>query len=231
MKVAIIVFGQIRHLHISVKSWDFMNYWDCDFYISGWEKTTQTGNKSNVFFESEIIDSNYIKQYLKNSTVELFEEDYTSRKYNLCDSNSKKMMFHIKNAYSQIEKSGEKYDFIFLIRSDEFFSFLKDYHDFFKFNKDDTIYALNEIEFFNGKPWVNDLYFWGRFNVMSKFINSIDYNSNVGTHEYFGKLFVDLDIKIKNEHLLDVVLVRPNSLSLENDELNFENILKNTLAW
>lgn len=231
MKVAILLYGQMRNLNISIKSWDFMNHWDCDFYVSSWTKTTQYDKNLTAITQHEIIDYDYIKKYLKNSVIDLLDETEINEKYKLNNINAKKMMFHIKNAYDKMIMTKKKYDFIFLIRSDLYFRFHISLQDFFKFKEENTIYCLNELEFFYGNPWANDLYFWGNFDTISKFINSIDFNTNLGPHNYFGRLFIDLNIKIKNEQFLDVVIIRPNSLTLKDNEINFENILKNTLSW
>jgi hypothetical protein len=219
MKTAIIVYGQTRFLEISVKSWDFINKWDCKFYVSTWIN-------SQISTYHEIISEEKIKKYLKNSVVNIFDENKINIDYTLNDINHKKMKFHIKNSLKMIKESNEKYDFLFLMRSDHFFRFNENIKNIFKYNGKNILYCLGELKTFNGIPWINDMIFWGEFDTVSKFIESIEINNDIGQHIYFAKLVNELNFEIKNLEILDVAIVRYNSLSLPENEINFEKIIE-----
>lgn len=193
MKAAVLVFGMLRQFSVTVKTWNFDKYLDCDYYISTWDKSLQKidnhGEEVASNYRAFDVTEDYIKSVIPNITCSILEE---KKIFPLNCSTQAKMFFHWKNVFNLMAESQKNYDLILLVRPDiriEIRSLGASLHNpldtpilNWKYDKD-TLYCDDLMKIRKTDPAVfpdeefhylsNDLLFCGSLEVMSKFINSI----------------------------------------------------------
>lgn len=233
MKVAIILYGQTRNLHISVKSWIFHQVWDCDYYVSTWSITKQFSDRMPGIQYIKKIDEEYIKKCIHNSNIQIYDEESEIRNVDYLNTNANKSLFHIKKAFNAIKNSNVKYDFIILTRSDQYFTFGKDSkHDISQYKYTKTIFGMGKMFKQNGENHINDIFFIGPYQIMEYLIENLDYRPNNGLHTYFANKFIELGIDFHPDILgISNVTVRPNALELKDYEINFDSLNEKSIRW
>lgn len=234
MKVAIILYGQTRNLHISTKSWVFDKMWDCHYFISTWSVTKQFSDRMKGLQFIKNIDEEYIKNCLPNSTIQILDEEKIVIDNNNLNTNANKSLFHIKNAFEMVKNSLENYDFVLLTRSDQYFTFGDDLQkfDLSQYKNCETIFGTSPIIINNGENHINDIFFFGSFGIMELLIKNLNYEENNGLHKYFADKFINLNIKVEPNSLgLSNVTVRPNALELKEFEINFDTLNQKSIKW
>ena len=203
MKIAILIVGEYREFKISINSWNFLNNDNADYWISTWEVS-----KQNDFIEtvSEKDFTNYLPN-IKNIGI------HPKEKIHISDGNidtSQAFRFNWMYCYEtlleKMESQNLKYDAMMIIRPDLWLEnqtedFLTD--SFITQLKDNTIYHIGPKH----KEWINDLMFYGKFDVMWDFLSKVQYKPI--EHNNLGK------IKYENynteEHKGTAVIVRPSA--------------------
>jgi hypothetical protein len=233
MKVAVIIYGQLRELDISIKSWDFIKILDCDFYFSNWSKTyVQSGNLG--IKDIRYIDKQDILKNIPNAKINIINEDdyFPYEIYKDADYKSARVVFHMKNALRMIKESGIKYDYIMLTRSDMFLKFNFPISDLYKMNDKDKIYGITDIHI-NDKNqlFMFDCFFFGDYGVMSRMIRNIPYNLD-GMHTGLAEHIQQCGLKVVGlGGSLDCIPIRPNCRNLKDEELTPKNISQKSIEW
>jgi len=182
MKIAILIVGEYREFKISINSWNFLNNDNADYWISTWEVS-----KQNDFIEtvSEKDFTNYLPN-IKNIGI------HPKEKIHISDGNidtSQAFRFNWMYCYEtlleKMESQNLKYDAMMIIRPDLWLEnqtedFLTD--SFITQLKDNTIYHIGPKH----KEWINDLMFYGKFDVMWDFLSKVQYKPI--EHNNLGKI-------------------------------------------
>ena len=227
-RIAVIVYGQYREFEIAQTSWEFLKNLNCDFYFSTWSKSYSGGNEKNV----RVIDikEENIKKYFPNTKINILEEKNISYDHHL---NSKKMIFHWKNGLKMITDSGIKYEQIILNRFDIFYELkTNDITKFYNLKEKNTIYNNRFGLFLNERNTytIDDQFFIGEYETMSKFINELNYDFEVNVHDYLASAIIELNLKlISLEDMIDMCVVRSNVREL--DKINLETINEKFKTW
>lgn len=233
MKVAVLIYGQLRELPIGVQSWKFKDELDCDYYFSVWDKVKMKSENLNVTVEYEITE-NDILNYVPSAKIEIHDESVVfEQQTEHYPPKSHKAAYHIKNAFKMLEESGEKYDFIMLTRSDMFLHYLFSWKDFLSFNNENTIYAVRDMynNSKNDKLLVYDTFFYGNFDVMSNLIKNIPINL-MGMHEELAEIIINCGYNVIGlMGKFSCITIRPNCRELKGDDLNHLNVAKKMVEW
>ena len=121
MNVAVLVFGEYREFDIAVKSWKFLNEFNCDVYFSTWDESIQVKDDLNVnIFEQVTVER--IKNHIPSATVSIKNQNDVAH----LNGNTQKMFFHWKESFRLMIESGKQYDSIMLLRPDLYFDL--DFH-------------------------------------------------------------------------------------------------------
>jgi hypothetical protein len=215
-KTLLIFFGELRtfehiipHLKkldtvdVMVSTWMESNYADTTFQID----ETKIRSIYNDVKYINIIDSNKI-------------ENFESK------SNSWKMFYHWKTSINNLENI-EEYDTVIFHRCD----LISNWHSILEVEIEDDVIYLHQDDYpenhQHSQPdayWVSDYYFFGKLNVMKKFINRILVNDGPTSHFDMWKTIIENNIKINN-FILKASLVRNHNItSIQNKLLNVEDL-------
>lgn len=212
MKIAILIVGEYREFKISINSWNFLNNDNADYWISTWEVS-----KQNDFIEtvSEKDFTNYLPN-IKNIGIHPKEKIYISNG-NIDTSQAFRFnwMYCYETLLEKMESQNLKYDAMMIIRPDLWLEyqtedFLTD--SFITQLKDNTIYHIGPKH----KEWINDLMFYGKFDVMWDFLSKVQYKPI--EHNNLGKI-IDENYNTE-EHKGTAVIVRPTARKLKKENYN-----------
>jgi hypothetical protein len=230
MKIAVIVYGMYREFDIAVKSWDFLNRFDCDVYFSTWSKSLQKNKKLGIII-NEDVNEERILRHIPNAKISIIDDNFDDL------LRSEKMIFHWKRALDMLLKSSIKYDYIILSRSDNYIHFNIDENFIKNTIQSDKIYGLAEMEIINDyEVSIQDIFFMGKFEEIKKIIESIP--SNLCHEEFDGSIHYHLAKHILLNKLtvevlpnVEVVVVRGNARELTPNEINIDNLAKKHNEW
>jgi hypothetical protein len=232
MKTAIFVYGQYRDFDVVVKSWNFLNNLDCDVYFSTWDKSHQENPALNYYIEKDVTEDMILK-YVPNAKISILNEKNHYGNKLLQTSNPEKMIFHFKKCLEMSKESNIKYDFIMLTRTDNFIKCNFPSENFYLMNKKDRIYGTNSVELCGPKKFfVMDIFFWGDYDVMSNFINTLkdntkDIHNGLAEHIFESNLFVE-----STSDKIFIASVRGNIKELnEEEQLIQELVFLKTIDW
>lgn len=237
MKVAILVFGQYGEFDTAVNFWDFKDRTDCDFYFSTWNRTSKFHEEYNSDFNRE-VSIPMITNYIPNAVVHLGDETYYNQaRYGIKDYDigptQEKIIYHWKTCLNAVKMSGKQYDHILLIRPDMIYKFKFPFDDFFNFNENNKIYN-HTWGIVNGEkgPYVNDTFFFGNFETMSRMIELFDdISTEKGNHWDTASHILSLGITVQHIDGIDAFLLRPNVRLLKDEEKTLENCIKSFDEW
>jgi hypothetical protein len=205
-KTLLIFFGELRtfeHIIPHLKNLDKV-----DVMLSTWMVSNYDNNKFQV--DENLIQSIYANIKYCNII------DYTQiENFELKDS-CWKLFYHWKNCINNIKDSDE-YDTIIFHRCD----LLSNWHSILDIEvKDDTLYVHTD-NYPVGYPvsnknsyWINDYYFFGKFNIVKKFVNLLTDNKT----EHF-----------ETSHFKIWETVSENHIKIENLVLN-GSIIRNDIT-
>lgn len=130
MDTAVLIFGMLREFDSKFPTWNLDEHFNCDYYISTWDKSRQKYN----FLEADVpenvkefsVSEELIKKVLPNCVCDIKKEDEIFVDDTELDSNhptarsirQAKMFYHWKNLYRMLEESNKKYDLVILLRPD-----------------------------------------------------------------------------------------------------------------
>lgn len=227
MNVAVLVFGEYREFDIAVKSWKFLNEFNCDVYFSTWDESIQVKDDLNVnIFEQVTVER--IKNHIPNATVSIKNQNDVAH----LNGNTQKMFFHWKESFRLMIESGKQYDSIMLLRPDLYFD-LDSHKIFSEFNEPNTLYCnklINASGYVPPKPFLlTDTFYYGNYNEMYKFIDNLDVvSSEVNPHKQLYKLTINLDLKTKIVDF-EIFIMRPTLRGI--DSMSIELVIKKFYEW
>lgn len=203
-KTLLIFFGELRtfehvipHLH---------NLDSVDIILSTWSES----NYEDTFIS---VDDNLIKKVLPNikqyHIINPKEIPNLDEKYN-----SWKLYWHCKNAINNINNPTD-YENVIFHRPD----FVSNWDSILNLDiEEDTIYFHHaphpHPHFAKHNPsafWIGDYYFFGKFDFVKKFVNSLNKDNYQEPHIGIWESVNENNIKIKN-HVLKGFLARNSSL-------------------
>ena len=260
MKVAVLVYGAYREFDIAVKSWRFLNEFDCDVYMStsnvsklvDMKKISDSFSFENIkivksddnYFEKDVnivemdVTEEMITKYIPNAKITITNEsdiEFDFKRKDYWVHNSNKMIFHWKKCLSMLLESNIKYDSIILTRADNYYS---EYYDFKEFNglkKENTIYGLNYIHITgHDNYFLVDRFFYGNYKEMVKFIDSLpnQYDFNEQIHSILPKYILSLNYYVERiDNGFNTEVVRPNVRLLDENKINIDTIRECLWKW
>lgn len=224
LRTAVLVYGEYREFDIASKSWKFNNYPDYDIYISTWDKSIISNEKYCVDKIVENISEEKILKIFPNAVISIQPDTLSYL------NNSEKAIFHWKTALKLIKDSNKKYDILFLTRTDNYI-FEPIPMILFEHN---VIYGLEEVEYINDVPFIQDIFFMGYFTTMYNMIDLIS-NRISSLHELPYE-FERLNIKVKkiyqeNGDILHMNTIRPNVRHLKFEDLTMSILHHTARIW
>jgi uncharacterized protein YifN (PemK superfamily) len=211
MKCAVLVFGQYRELDIAVKSWKFKDVYECDYYVSTWDRTYTKPNKYDITYDMEVIPE-MITNHLPNAVVSIKPEMNST-----CTGS--KMVSHWKECLNLMKNSLKTYDLVIMTRFDNFFNEI----DWNTINPD-LIYSFSctiKEQFKNGRPTtLHDMFFIGKPEYIESLINRVGLNTTNNIHQYMSNIVNELNLPIDVLIDLEIALVRPNCRLLHPNDHN-----------
>lgn len=164
MKVAVLIVGEYREFDIAVKSWNFLNNPNLDYYISSWDVSSQDieFEVKEHFFETRLPNIKYIKLH-SHKLRPIFD----GTKVDTVLAAQK----HWNHLYDKLKSTDIIYDYIFLLRPDIWISSPDDTfltQTYLQDINENTIYISGGIE---DGMLQNDLAFLGKFDVMMEFLD------------------------------------------------------------
>jgi hypothetical protein len=212
-----------REFDIAFKSWNFIKNLDSDVYFSTWNTSKQYNKRLGIQID-EIVDEERILFKLPHSRISILDDTNQL-------SNSEKMIFHWKNALAMLVDSNIDYDYIILTRPDSFLSFNYTKTDLENKCASNRIYGLEEIQQTGDSLFIQDIFFMGAFNCMSKLIRNIPEKIEVDIHHHIAKHILLNGLFVEKIDGLYAVTVRANARMLTEDELTLHNIFTKTSEW
>lgn len=221
MKIAILVYGMYREFDIAVKSWQFLNSTDNDVYFSTWDRSIQRNKRLDITVD-EAITQDRILKHIPTATINI-ESD------TLPLSNPQKMIYHWKQCLRMMKESGKKYDLVMLTRPDSF-KVIQDLNSIYKCNTPGVLYGLEEIEYTESGPFVQDVFFVGDIKTLTHLVETIPSDIQ-SIHNGLADHIVSLGYTVQKVEGVYVSTVRANSRSLPDSELTLSNIFAKTVEW
>jgi hypothetical protein len=199
-KTLLILFGELRTFEYVIPILKKLN--DVDIILSTW----LTSSRFNSLYH---VDEQMIKSVLPN-VKQIHITDHTKIPNIENRGNSWKMFWHWQYSINNLNESD--YDLVIVHRCD----FISNWHTILDLNiEDDTIYFHHGIKpHFKENPnafWINDYYFFGKFDIIKTFINSFTKDTYYIPHLPIWEVITENRIKIKN-HILHGFLLRDNDI-------------------
>ena len=215
MKVAVLVYGMTRELDIAIKTWNFANHPDFDFYFTTWAESYQINENLGIDIREEITEET-IKKHIPSAKVSILHESDFRFEGDIVYQNDK-LIFHQKRGLKMIEESGIKYDILMLTRSDNYKTMYFGPERFFEFNAKDRIYGQTAIYISNLETFfMQDYFFIGDFEVMSTIIKAYPDSLSSNIHNFLAHQILRLGYFVEEIKKFDVCLARPNLRGIEN---------------
>ena len=207
-KTLLIFFGELRTFEQVIPH--LKNLDKVDVMLSTW----MVSNYDNNEFQ---VDENLIRS-IYNDIKYCNIIDYTQIENFESKDNCWKIFYHWKTSINNIEDS-EKYDTIIFHRCD----LLSNWHSILDVEvKDDTLY-MHTDNYPEDYPisnknsyWINDYYFFGKFNIVKKFINFFNKENKTSSHFDMWEIISQNNIKFKN-FILKGALIRDNNIEAMKD--------------
>lgn len=205
-KTLLIFFGELRTFEYVIPHLEKLN--NVDVILSTWTES----KKNNIFFS---VDEILIKKILPNIKQFYLVDSKTIPNI---DSkwNSWKIYYHWKNAINNISDLNN-YENVIFHRCD----LISNWDSILDFNiENETIYLHHEnVPYFTKKYsdafWINDFYFFGKVNIVKKFVNLFDKDNYETPHLPIWEVVSKNEIKIKN-YVLKAFLVRDSDVEYIN---------------
>lgn len=231
MRTAIFLYGQYRHADTALPLWVGFNELDADYYVATWDYTKQVVNdtdyKTELFRHEREITPDDVYKFIPDATL-FIDDEY---KYNF-RNNHEKMSFLHKKCLEMCVESGKKYDIVLVMRIDSIYQCTREQIDTLSHVKKNTLYFSNGLSYvqdMNNKnqikpiPFINDLFFYGDFDTINKFITSLPYTLD-GTHNTYAKVAIMQKIHIRDAIGVTMAFLRPFHI----DILKFYNLRPNS---
>ena len=213
-KTLLIFFGEFRTFEYVIPLLKKLD--EVDIMISTW-------SESKWFDNTIQIDKNKVFEIIPNLKYCNIIDIKKVHEYNL-QNNALKMQYHWKTSINSIENSDE-YDNVILHRTD----LLSNWHTILDLDiEDDNLYLQygdylapywvgpNIPDIF----WVNDYYFFGKFDIVKKFVNLFTKKQFSNSHQDMWEVVKLNNFKIK-KYILNGVLIRDSDI--QNNEYKKNN--------
>jgi hypothetical protein len=195
-KKLLIFFGEYRMFDLIIPQ--LKDLYKVDIIFSTW-------NTSSTTSDSYLFNREKRPRFLPISDEHILNVIPNIKEYHIVDTKgldvkhpSWKMYWHWKNAINNIENPHE-YERVILHRCD----MISDWHTILDMElENDVIYLEgvvpnSRIDSYTG-VWINDYYFFGKFDIMKKFVNSFDKDDYKVPHFPIWDVIVDNNIKYKS---------------------------------
>jgi phenylpropionate dioxygenase-like ring-hydroxylating dioxygenase large terminal subunit len=206
-KNLLIFFGELRTFEYIIPKLKKLD--EVDVIVSTWMESKHNEDKIQV-------DENTIRQIypdVKHCNVIDFNQ---IENFDL-KNNSWKIYYHWKSVINNL--SADEYDNVIFHRCD----FFSNWDSILDLDiEDDTIYLHSEEyskPHYKDNPsifWVNDYYFFGKFNIVKKFINFFNKENKTSSHFDMWEVISQNNIKFKN-FILRGNLIKDNNIETMKD--------------
>ncbi len=218
-KTLLILFGELRTFEYVIPNLQRLD--EVDIVLSTWNVSSRY---NSLFY----VDESMITKILPNITQFHILDTEEIPNYNE-KGNPWKMAFHWKTAINNLENP-EQYDTVIVHRCD----LMSNWHSILDLDiQEDTLYFHHGTEphFHQNKNafWINDYYFFGKFNMVKNFINSFDKDNYDAPHYNIWEVINDKKIKI-SKYVLQGSLIRDHdivyAIEFVESELTVNNLSK-----
>lgn len=212
-KTLLIFFGELRTFEYVIPHLKKLN--EVDIVVSTWSESKRFESKFEVDESLLLKIIPNLKQYHIINPNQILDIDSKWRTW--------KMIWHWKNAINNINNS-EEYDNVIVHRTDlisnwETILDLEMENDTLYFHHGDNPYFFN-INVVNSF-WINDFYFFGKFNIIKKFINLFDKDNYSTPHLPLWEVVTENKLNIK-KFILRATLVRDSDIKYINEYNSYE---------
>jgi hypothetical protein len=223
MKTAIIVYGLYRQFDIAHKSWGFLDYLDCDVYVSTWNKSKEESTKLNINIDINVTEEHYTN-YFPDAVVDILNQEEHNPAENI-------ILTHWKNGLRLIRESNKQYDQILIIRADAYVESIA-YKWFPNYIEPNKVYSERGYITIKGKDdyFVNDFFFIGNYNDMSRMIDNASLEIR-NIHDGLSKILLSLEIYVYPCDGTIVAPLRPTCRSVSFEELKWDLINQLNNQW
>jgi hypothetical protein len=210
-KNLLIFFGEYRVFDLIIPQLKHLD--KVDVVFSTWDSSVMTSTNY------QILNDRYIPTSISNENILSVLPNINN--YHIVDNNkfefkhnTWKMYWHWKNAINNIENP-EQYENVILHRCD----MISEWHKLLDLEiENDVIYLeagdINKISYigdYNG-VWINDYCFYGKFDIMKKFVNSFDKDNYEVSHFPIWDVLVENNIKYKSVKMKNWILSKNPTL-------------------
>ena len=217
MKFAVIAYGPYREFDTAVKYWDFLNYLDCDVYVSTWSNSKQENSILNIKKEINVTEEMILK-YIPNAKIQITDESKIKWVKWVTD----KMIYHWKTGMKMVLDNDIKYDMVILMRLDTIY-----YFDENRMKGQFHINTIHGIGPLHEDGFINDTIFMGDPELMKDFIFQ---QRDVYNRDHYAIGEILKRYSYENLNILAGIL-RPNIVDLKEDDFIFEKIMVKFIEW
>lgn len=212
-KTLLIFFGELRTLEYVIPHLKKLD--EVDIVISTWSESKRFDSKFEVDESLLLKILPNLKQYHIIKPTQISDIDLKW--------NTWKMIWHWKNAINNI-KNLEEYDNVIVHRTD----FISNWETILDLEvENDTIYFHHGDESYDSKNpnafWINDYYFFGKFDIVKRFINLLDDTNYPAPHLPLWDVVTKNKLSIK-KFILNGFLVRDSDIENVNKQTLDKNI-------
>jgi hypothetical protein len=226
-KTLLIFFGEYRTFEYTIPQLENLD--KVDIILSTW-------NISRRFVDS-FVDYFYVDEYKIKHLLPNIKQYYVIDKNTIPNYEGKhttwKMYWHWKNVINNIDNP-EQYENVILHRCD----MISDWHKLLDLEiQKDIVYLqksnIDEISYIGNHSgiWINDYCFFGKFDIMKKFINSFDRDNYEVPHFPIYTTLIENNISFKH-YTMTNYLVRDYHIEymkyLNSNNINFLNLNMNS---
>jgi hypothetical protein len=171
MKLAVLIFGEYREHELAVKTWDFLNHFECDIYYSTWNKSIQHDDKLGIRIE-EIITEEKIKSIFPNAVTSILDYDEYLGKF---VNNAGRLYFHWEILLGLLKNSGKEYTHVMLIRPELYIrNFGEDYSTWEGKIDPNALVSNEPIRLIHVNTYFcPDWFFLGNYNTVVSFLENL----------------------------------------------------------
>jgi hypothetical protein len=228
MNIGVLVYGMYREFDIAFQSWDFIKKMNCDVFFSTWSTSKQINKRLNITVDETVTPQRVLSK-VPNASLSILEDNLRSY------TNPEKMIFHWKNCLELVKKSGKKYDYLILTRPDNYILFNLTVNELRNLSYENVIYGLDNIVDDGKEKFIQDIFFMGSYDSISKLINCVPSKSNSegynNIHNFLAKHILLNNLTVEKVEKISATTVRPNARELTLQEINISNIFKKAMEW
>lgn len=218
-KAAILIFGMYREFDVAIPQWNNIeSFFDCDYYMSTWSKTSQKYENYDGYKEFDVTDDK-ITKYLPKCVYDIVEQTKIFPIPPENKDNTNYLFWHWKNVYRLMEDSKKEYDIVFLVRADSVLTIRQDVDSVEKWinnNPKDELYSSTHMLVYDINPFVffaDDNFLIGSPSTIGKLIKSLPDTTNINlqliSHLDLGKHMINIGMRPTSNHPFASNFIRP----------------------